>query len=412
VFICVMYERKTNMKTIVTLVTLVALSLSALGGALAQDETPRIGAWEACPTPSALPAEVKLGMNIGLTGATSLYGIPQQQGIQLALAEINATGYLGESELVGLYEDGASSAETAIAAMEKLLFEDKVVAVIGPTFSAQAFAADPIAQEAGIPVLGITNLAAGITDIGDYIFRNGLLDSVQIPAAVNAVVDLRQPQTAALIYDDRNEFTVTGYEIFKETLKARGVEIVAEETFRTGEVVFDSQLTNIIGAEPDVLMVSALGAEAIPLLTQARTLGYEGPIVGGNGFNAPALLTEAGADAQGVIIGAAWHISNDNPLNLAFVEAFEAEFGFLPDQFAAQAYTAAWLMATAIRCADSVDGAAIRDALAAIRDFDSPLGLFSFDENRDPVHEPVVQIILDGRFEVLTAETLAQAYGE
>src|SRR5690606_38624401 len=120
----------------------------------------------------------------------------------------------------------------------------------------------------------------------------------------------------------------------------RGVTITNEETFHTGEVDFSAQITNIIANEPDAVMIAALGAEAAPLLEQFRSQGYTGIIVGNNGLNAPAMLQNA--NAEGVILGAAWHISNPEPIHAAFVEAFTARYDAPPDQFAAQAYTAAW----------------------------------------------------------------------
>ncbi|MBN8620702.1 MAG: ABC transporter substrate-binding protein, partial [Anaerolineae bacterium] len=161
--------------------------------------------------------------------------------------------------------------------------------------------------------------------------------------------------------------------------------------------------TGLIDTQPDAIVVSALAAEAVQIIIQARSLGYTGPIIGGNGFNSPAVLRDSGADAEGLIVGGAWNYGNPDPSesSVAFVEAYEAKFESSPDQFAAQAYTGAWLLATAIRCADSTDHAAVRDALAAIQDFDSPLGVFSFDENRNPVHPPIAQIVVEGAFQPL-----------
>ena len=160
------------------------------------------------------------------------------------------------------------------------------------------------------------------------------------------------------------------------------------------------QLTNIVSQEPEALVVSALLAEAVQIVAQARQLGYEGPIIGGNGFNSPGLIVDAGDAANGVMVGAAWNIINDTPLNTAFIAMHTEAYGDPPGQFAAQSYTGAWLMATAIRCADSADSAAIRDSLAGIEGFDSPLGSYSFDEDRNPAHPPVVQIVDDGKFAV------------
>src|SRR5262249_3319548 len=115
----------------------------------------------------------------------------------------------------------------------------------------------------------------------------------------------------------------------------------------------------------------------------------------------PAIIANTGADSEGVIVGAAWNQGSPNAMSQGLIAAYTGANGKGPDQFAVQAYTGTWLLATAIRCANSTDHAAIRDALAGIKDFESPLGTFSFDENRNPVHEPVVQIVKDGAFAVL-----------
>jgi branched-chain amino acid transport system substrate-binding protein len=393
--------------------SLFVIALATAPLALAQmDDQPLIGAWETCPEPSALSGEIKLGVTFALTGGASVYGNPQQNAVMLALDEINASGYLGEATLVGVYEDSGSTPEEAIAAFEKLVNEDKVTAILGPTLSSQAFASDPIAQEAGIPVMGVSNTAAGITDMGEFVFRNSLPESAVIPGNLAKAVDILGIESVGLLYGDDDNFTVSGYQVFKATLDELGVEIVGEETFQKGDVDFNAQLTNILADEPDALVISVLAAEAVPLIQQARSLGFAGPIIGGNGVNSPAVAEQAGEDANGIVVGAAWHITNESEINQAFVAMYEEAYDARPDQFTAQAYTGAWLMATALRCANSSDPADVRDALAAITDFDSPLGMFSFDENRNPVHEPVAQIVVDGVFQLLSEETAAAVFGE
>jgi branched-chain amino acid transport system substrate-binding protein len=188
--------------------------------------------------------------------------------------------------------------------------------------------------------------------------------------------------------------------VFKQALEDNGVTITREETFAKGDADFNTQLTNLIDTQPDAIVASALAAEATQIIIQARALGFTGAIIGGNGFNSPAVLRDSGADSEGLIVGGAWNYGNPNPSESseAFVAAYEEKYESSPDQFAAQAYTGAWLLATAIRCADSDDRTAVRDALATITEFDSPLGVFSFDENRDPIHEPIAQIVQDGKF--------------
>jgi branched-chain amino acid transport system substrate-binding protein len=296
--------------------------------------------------------------------------------------------------------------------MTKLVEEDGVVAVLGPTLSSEAFAADPIAQEAGIPVLGVSNTATGITDMGDFVFRDSLPESAVIPGNLAKAVEILGIKKVGVLYSDNDDFTVSGYNVFVQTLDELGVEVVREETFQTGDTDFNAQLTSVLAEEPDALVLSILAAEAVPMIQQARALGFTGPILGGNGVNSPAVVEQAGDDANGMVVGAAWHITNPSDINTHFVEMYSAAYDANPDQFTAQAYTGAWLMATAIRCGDSAVSADIRDGLAGITDFDSPLGSFSFDETRNPVHDPVAQIVVDGKFELLSEETAAAVFGE
>lgn len=377
-----------------------------------EDEQPLIGFWEECEAPENLTDDINVGVLFSLSGGASVYGATQQNGVLLAQEEINESGYLGDATLNLVIEDAGSDPDTAIAAMEKVVNEDEVVAVIGPTLSNQAFSADPVAQDAGVPVMGVSNTANGITDMGDFVFRNSLPEASVIPGNLAQAVELLGIESVGVMYSDNDDFSVSGYNVFSETLEELGVEVVGEETFQIGDTSFEAQLSNLIFEDIDALIVSTLAAEAALLVEQARSLGFEGPILGGNGFNSPAIAQNAGEAADGVIVGAAWHITNPADINVNFVDMYEEAYENSPDQFAAQSYTGVWLMATAIRCADSTDPADVRDALAAIEEFDSPLGLFSFDEDRNPVHDPVAQIIVDGTFELLSEETIEGVFGE
>ncbi|MBZ0291027.1 MAG: ABC transporter substrate-binding protein [Anaerolineae bacterium] len=385
---------------------LAALLVLPFSGVLAQDEMeqPLIGSWESCPTPENLPETVTMGAIFGLSEAVSVYGTVQQQAVQLAVDEVNASGYLGEGTTLEFsFEDSAGNRDQAIAAMTKLVEEDGVVAVLGPTLSSEAFAADPIAEENGTVVMGVSNTANGITDMGEYVFRDSLGEAAVIPGTISQAKAILGLEKVGVFYGNDDDFTVSGYDVFVQALQDNEIEILGEETFAKGDVDFNAQLTNLINQEPDALVVSALAAEATQIIIQARALGYDGPIIGGNGFNSPAVLRDTGADSEGLIVGGAWNYGNPDPTDssVQFVEQYEAAYDASPDQFAAQAYTGAWLLASAVRCADSVDRTEVRDALAGITDFDSPLGVFSFDENRDALHDPIAQIVVDGAFQPL-----------
>lgn len=355
--------------------------------------------------PTEAPADtmtvVKVGAAHALSGPIALYGTPIKQGIELAVKEINEQHYLGDNMMLEVvYEDTAGDKEQAISVFEKLVNQDHVVAILGPTLSNSAFAADPVAQEAGIPVIGSSNTATGITDMGEYVFRTSLPESAVIPNTIAVMVAKNGLERVAVMYGNDDQFTQSGYEVFATALADSGIEILSTDTFAKGDTDFSAQLTKIKNLEPQAIVASALAEEAANIMLQARQLGIADSIyfIGGNGFNSPKLAEIAGASAEGAVSGAAWFISNPTPENEAFVAAYQEAYGADPDQFAAQAYTAAWVLAKAIKDAGSAEPAAIRDALANIKDFPTPLGNFSFDANRDPVHTPVVLVVKDGKF--------------
>ncbi|MCC6802660.1 MAG: ABC transporter substrate-binding protein [Anaerolineae bacterium] len=365
----------------------------------------------ACPTPSNLPETVTVGAVFTLSGAASVYGISQQNAVNLAVQEINDSHYLGDSTFVVQFEDSTGAPEQAINAMTKLVEEDHVVAVIGPTLSSEAVAADPVANDAGVPILGVSNTATALREaLGEFYHRDSLPEAVVIPGTISQAKDILGLENVAVLYGNDDDFTISGYDVFIQALADNGINVVDEQTFAKGDVDFNAQLTAALSSNPDALVVSALAAEAVQIINQARQQGYAGPIIGGNGFNSPAVLNQAGENAEGLIVGGAWNAGNPNPSesSVQFMQAFQDTYDVAPDQFAAQAYTGAWLVATAIRCADSVDGAAVNTAIGEISGMETPLGAFSFDESGEPLHDPIAQIVIGGKFAPL-ATAMAEA---
>jgi branched-chain amino acid transport system substrate-binding protein len=344
-----------------------------------------------------IEGEVPVGAVLSLTGAAASYGESQQRGLELAaeqLAEKKGVTY----DLT--IEDDQTDPRQGITLFDQFVSQD-VSLIIGPTLSNAAVQSDPIAQEAGVPVLGISNTAAGITDIGDYIFRDSLTEQAVIPQTVAAATGQFGLEKVVVMYSNDDAFTESGYEAFSAALEDEGVEVAETITFSKADTDFRALLTQAQESEPDALVVSALIEAAIPLVTQARELGIDVPIIGGNGFNNPRLMADAGDAAEGVVVGAAWNSSSDNPQNVAFLEDFEAKFDAQPDQFAAQAYTGLMLVDQAVRANCSADRERIKEALGELKDVPTVLGEFSIDENRDAVHPAVVQVVQDGQFAVL-----------
>jgi branched-chain amino acid transport system substrate-binding protein len=345
-----------------------------------------------------IDAPVPVGAALSLTGDAGIYGQAQKNGLELALAELNARGGVTYNLRI---EDDATDQRQGITVFERFIDQDNVSAIIGPTLSNAAKVTDPIAQERGVPVLGISNTAAGITEIGDFVFRNSLTEAAVIPQTVAKVKETLNPASVVVMYSNDDAFTESGYQAFSAALAEEGITVSQTLTFSKSDSDFRALLTEARNANPDAIVVSALIQAAIPLVTQARELGITVPIVGGNGFNAPKLMADAGAAAEGVIVGAAWNSASEGELNTAFQENFTRQFDNATDQFAAQAYTGLILLDHAVRAGCSGEREDIQENLAALRDVDTALGTFSFDENRDAVHPAVVQIVRDGAFAVL-----------
>ena len=344
---------------------------------------------------------ITVGALIGLSGDAAAYGVSQKKGIELAVREANDSNYMGGNrELRLVVVDGGSSGDSAAVAISQMINDQTIAAIIGPTLSSQAFKADPIAQKNSIPVVAVSNTVPGITEMGDYIFRCSLPESTVIGGTIKAAASQLRIVKVAYLWGRDDDYTRAGYQAFRNAVDKNGLGIVADETFARGDTDFKAQLGRIVASGPDAILVSALAREASPIIIQARTLGFAGLIIGGNGFNSPDLIAQAGSDAEGVMAGTAWNIGNTNPRNLAFISSFQKAYGVKPDQFAAQAYVGTWLIAYAVRSGGSGDPSAIRNALADIANFTTPLGSFSFDGSREPVHPSIVQVIRNGKFTV------------
>jgi branched-chain amino acid transport system substrate-binding protein len=353
-----------------------------------------------CPV-AAAETVVKIGGALSMTGPAAVYGTTQKVGILAAVDEVNRSGKLPGIRLEAVIEDDASTKEQGISVFQRFINKDKVSAIIGPTLSNTATAADPLAQQARVPVVAVSNTTPkGITDIGDFIWRVSLTEGQVIPGALAKLKAKLNFKKAALLYGNDDAFTQGGYKVMKEALEAAGIPIIATQTFAKPDKDYNAQLTSLKSLAPDVLLVSALAENAAGIVAQARQLGWNVPIMGGNGFNSPAFIKNAGPAAEGVYVGTAWNkVSADAP-NQAFLAAMKAK-GVDPDQFCAQAYSGVLVIAEAIRISGKGGRDDIRAGFLKLKDVPTPLGPFSFNASRDGVHPSSVQQVKDGKFQIV-----------
>lgn len=332
-----------------------------------------------------------------ITGSGAAYGEAITGGLKLAQEEINAKG---EVDINLIFEDSAGKQDQALTAAQKLINSDNVTAIIGPTLSTEMNVVGPEADLSGVPIIGTSTTAEGIPQIGDYVFRNSIPEALAIPASMEKAVEKYDAKKVALMYGNDDVFTKSGFDTMKKTAEEMGLEILTIETFQKGQSDYNAQLTKIKNYNPDLILASALYNEGAVIMDQARKMGIDVPFVGGNGFNSPEVIKIAGDSSNGLIVATPWYGEKDDPKVQEFVKKFEDEHGKTPDQFAAQAYDALYILANALKNAGEADRDKVRAALAETKDFEGILGNFSFDEEGDVLMEPTVLVIEDGAFKV------------
>jgi branched-chain amino acid transport system substrate-binding protein len=349
------------------------------------------------PAAQAAPVAAKIGVISIITGAGAAYGEAITNGFKLARDEVNAKG---EVKIDLIIEDSSGKQEQALAAAQKLINSQQVVAILGPTLSTEMKVVGPEANASGVPIMGTSTTAVGITQIGKYVFRNSLPEALAIPASVKKAVAKYNIKSVAMLYGNDDVFTKSGFDTMKKVATDMGLKITTIEEFQKGQADYKAQLTKIKATNPDAIFCSALYQEGAVILSQARKMGINVPFVGGNGFNSPAVIEIAKDAANGLIVATPWFGDKDDPKVKAFVQKYEKAYGKKPDQFAAQAYDALGIMGEALKKAGKADRDKLRDALAAIRNYNGVLGKFSFDAERDVVMDPVVLVIKDGKFQI------------
>jgi len=348
--------------------------------------------------PKAAPVQAKIGVISIITGQGAAYGEAITNGIKLARDEVNAKG---EVKIDLKIEDSTGKAEQALSAAQKLINSEKVVAIIGPTLSTEMKVVGPEANASGVPIMGTSNTAAGITQIGKFVFRNSMPESQAIPASIGAAVKKYNIKKVALLYGNDDVFTKSGFDTMKAVTEKMKLKILTIEQFQKGQADYKAQLTKIASMKPDAVFCSALYNEGGVILSQARKMGLKVPFVGGNGFNSPKVIEIAKDAAEGLIVATPWFGDKKDPKVQSFAAKYEKAYGKKPDQFAAQAYDAYYIMTNALKAAGTADRAKLRNSLAATKNFQGVLGKFSFDAERDVVMDPSVLIVKGGKFAIL-----------
>ena len=345
---------------------------------------------------------IKVGANLEMTGGSASYGISSKNAIELAFKEINEKGGINGKQLELVVADNKSEAAEATNAMQKLVSQDNVVAVIGPNLSSSVIAASAINNSA--KVLDIAPMAtnpyvtvdqaSGKTK--DFNYRTCFIDPFQGTVMAKFATAELGVGNAAVLIDNSSDYAKGLAQFFKENFVKEGGAVTAEESYLQKDTDFKATLTKIKATNPDFLYVPGYYQEVGLIVKQARELGMNMPIAG-DGWDSAKMPEIAGAAAlNNAYFSSLYSPEDSSDINKNFVAAYEKAYGQKPDVFAALSYDSALLVAEAIKNAGSTEPAKISEAMAKINGFSGVSGSVTFDDKHNPVKSAVILEYKDG----------------
>jgi len=297
---------------------------------------------------------IKIGVAVAQTSNVALLGQEQVIGAKIAEKYFNDKGGVNGRPIELVIQDTAGDEAGAINAFQTVIAAG-VVGIVGPTLSQQAFASDPMAEEAGIPVLAPSNTAKGIPEIGDYIGRVSAPVAVVAPNAIRAALEIDPAiKDVVVFYAQNDAFASSETVTFQETAAALGLNVATVQTFQTTDTDFSAQITNATALNPQLAIVSGLAADGGNLVRQLREFGYTGLIIGGNGLNTANIYPVCQALCDGIIIAQAYSYAAESDINTEFRDLYKAEQGKEPPQFSAQAFTGVQVFVEALIDVDNI----------------------------------------------------------
>ena len=364
----------------------------------------RFGIWSlatAALAANALADEspIKVGEYGAFTGKEAAFGVSARKGVILAFEEANAAGGVLGRQVELLTEDNQSKQGESATIAKKFAYRDKVVAVLGGNPSTNSLEAAPVLQLAKIPMIAISSTNPRVTELGNYIFRVCFIDPFQGAVLAKFATETLHAKRAGILTSVNNAYSVGLSKVFREKFTAAGGEIVAEQRHSEGDKDFRAQLTTLKSAGVDSILHSGNYTEGALICIQARQLGLNVPIFGGDAWEAPALIEIGGKAVEGMYYSTHGSPESTAPEVVNFVQKFKARWeGETPDSIAALGYDAAVLLFDALKRAGTTDSAALRDAIATTKDLPGVTGRITIDAQRNATKAAVILTVKDGKF--------------
>jgi branched-chain amino acid transport system substrate-binding protein len=348
---------------------------------------------------------IKLGFLGATTGSVANYGIPGQKGMKMAIEELNANGGILGKKVEGIYQDNKGDSTEISNIATRYITRDKVAAMVGDPCTGLTKVAAKIAQTNKIVIFSAGATGTGVVEIGDYVFRNTLLDKLAVPLVVDWMMNTKGWKNFAVVTSSNNDYSVSLTPVFKEAIQQQKGKIVIEESINDEETDFTAQITNIKKAQPDVLVFTGYYREAALLMNEAQKQGLDINLVGGDGLYGQDLAKLGGkAVEEKVIFYCGFSFSGDesNPETEKFLETYRSKYNEEPDMFSAQYYDAVMILAKAMTDANSTDPSVFKNELAKLKDYPGVSGNTTFRTDREPIKSPVCLItVKDGKLTLL-----------
>jgi branched-chain amino acid transport system substrate-binding protein len=333
---------------------------------------------------------IRVGVYGDLSGQTSSFGESTRNGVMMAIDEINAAGGINGRKVEAVIEDDQGQPQQASTVVTKLINQDKVVAIIGEVASSNSLAAAPKAQEAKVPMISPSSTNPKVTQVGDYIFRVCFTDDFQGAVAAKFATNTLHAKKAAILGDFNSDYSKGMSQYFVQEFTGAGGQIVGQQTYTQTDADFKGQLTSIRSAAPDVIFVPGYYGQVGVIAKQAKELGINAPLLGGDGWDSPKLFELGGAALDGAYMVNHYSTDDPSPSVQKFVAAYKQKYGAVPDAIAALAYDAMNVLGDSIKRAGATDSVKLRDAIAGTKNFAGVTGSISINASRDAVKPAVV----------------------
>ena len=340
---------------------------------------------------------IRIGGLAPLTGDAASYGVAVNNAIQMAVEDINANGGIDGKQIEYIYYDEKGDTTEATNAYNKLVQDDKVVAIIGDVTTKPTLAVAQTSQQDNIPIITATATAAEVTLTGPNIFRACFTDPFQGELMASYASEKLGATKVAVLSDMADDYSSGIAEAFVAKAEELGMQVVADEKYQDGDVDFKSQLTNIKGQNPDVLFLPVY-YEALRLISaQAKEVGVTAQLCGADGWDSVLTDNFDSSVLNGGVFCSQYSTESTDERVQNFISAYKEKYEMDPNMFAVLAYDATNMMAQAISDAGSTDSQAIIDAMAAL-EYDGLTGHMTFDEDRNPQKSAVIVSIQDNAY--------------